>query len=236
MDKNVFLAIVVALVLLCAGCVNPPIGVNNSKTSTGTNVEVQGLFGTPPKEYKVEYENTMVTDGEEAKSTNAIYYRGETQMRMDSFIGEIETRFYINKEEFITCNKYATGWSCMKLSDAESSGQTPDLEKETEDVKKSVEEEKATRLPDRVIAGVTCKCFYMKVSYNIPQAQELSNFESTYCISPEGIPLYTESKSSAMHSIRQATKYSTKLSDADFVPPAKVMTMEEYLQSGGEST
>jgi len=145
----------------------------------------------------------------------------------------IESRYYINKDDFVMCNRQGGEWSCMQIQKGQER-QTEDVNKNMDELKKNVETHPVTRLPDRVIAGVNCKCFKVTVSINVPQAKEtgLSEFESTSCVSPEGIPLYTETRSESMTSIMEATKYSTHVSDADFIPPAEPVDMMEAMMGG----
>jgi hypothetical protein len=239
MEKNFLLAICIAAALLCAGCVNLPKGGNEKDEKTVTTLgggladDVKDLFSGRPVEYMVEYEMSMETGGDQAKSVYAYYYRGD-QMRTDTSNEVMETRFYASKDEFISCTKQGGVWGCIKMQDAQSQPSEKEPVQDMDELKKNIEDEKASRLPDRVIAGVTCKCFYQKINLNIPQAKEtgMSDIESTYCVSPEGVPLYIESKTENMHRISEATEYRTKLTDADFTPPAEAKTMEEMMGGG----
>ena len=242
MEKNLLLAFCIAAALLCAGCANSPPGTteNNGKTVTtqgdGIANDATGLVSGHPAEYMVEYEMTVETGNDQAKSVYAYYYRGD-QMRTDTSNEVMETRFYASKDEFISCTKQGGEWGCIKMQDAQSQPHEAQPAQDMDEMKKNLENEGVTRLPDRVITGVTCKCFYQKINLNIPRAKEtgMSDIESTYCVSPEGVPLYIESKTENMHRISQATKYSTHLSDADFIPPAQPKTMEETLGGGQQN-
>jgi hypothetical protein len=242
MKRTLFLMICLAAVLLSAGCNNSQ---KEAKDSTATTVaqtssggladEVKNLFSGRPAEYMVEYKSTMSVDNDQAKSMHAYYYRGD-QMRIDMSNEAMETRFYTNKEEYISCTKQGEVWGCLKMQDAQNQPREKEPAQDMDELKKNIEEEKATRLPERVIAGVTCKCFYSKITINMPSAKEtgMSEIETTYCVSPEGIPLYIESKTENMHSIQEATGYSTRVADADFIPPAEPKTMEEALGGGSQ--
>lgn len=240
MKKRIFLVICIAAVLFSAGCNTSQKGSDANTVSTsdktpsgGLSDDLKGMFSGHPVEYMVEYEMTMETGGDQAKSMHANYYRGD-QMRIDTTNEDMESRFYMNKDEFISCTKQGGEWGCIKMQDAQSQPREEEPAKDMDELKKNIEDEKASRIPDRVIAGVTCKCFYSKINLNIPQAKEtgMSDIESTYCVSPEGVPLYIESKTENMHRISEATKYRTKLTDDDFTPPAEAKTMEEMMGGG----
>lgn len=195
--------------------------------------DVTSLFSGRPAEYMALYESTFESGGEQASSMHAYFYRGE-QMRIDSSNEVMETRFFANKDEFISCTNQGGQWSCILMQDAQSQPHEKEPAQDMDELKKNIEDETATRIPDRVIAGVTCKCFHSKISFkDMPQAKEMgmSDIESTYCVSPEGIPLYIETLTEGMHRISEATEYRTRLTDEDFTPPAKPQTMEEMLTS-----
>ena len=254
MEKNMLLVICMAAVLLSAGC-NGPSGTkettgstqavseektvttqkseSGSKPSGGVLDDITGLFASRPVEYMVEYKTSItMKNEEESAGTMAFYYRGADQIRTDMYMDNMESRYYLNKDDFVMCNNQGGEWSCMKIQKGQS--QQQDVNKNMDDLKKNVETNPVTRLPDRVIIGIICKCFNVKVTVNMQRAKEtgLSEIESISCVSPQGVPLYTESKSEGMSSIQEATRYSTSVSDADFVPPAEPKDMMEALGGG----
>jgi hypothetical protein len=72
----------------------------------------------------------------------------------------------------------------------------------------------------RTIAGTQAICFEF-------DAGAIDDDDGTVvaCISPEGVPLYSEWESVDGRSLMEATSYSTSVSDSDFEPPYPVMTL-----------
>ena len=234
MEKSMFLVICLAAVLLSAGCNSPQGGANDanavkttkledkpaaaqdapaaSKPSGGAMDDVANLFSGRPAQYMVEYAMTTDVNGDQSKGTYAYFFRGE-QSRMDISMDGLDSKYYMNKDGAVMCTKQEGQWTCMKLQDAQSQPSQKDPAQDMDELKKNIEANKATRLPDRVIAGVTCKCFNTKITINMPNAKEtgMSEIDTTYCVSPEGIPLYSESTTQSMHTVQEATRAAVQI-------------------------
>jgi len=220
----------------------------------GGGLDVKGeltkLFGGRAREYYINYDMTVSTQTEkDYKSKMAQYVKGADMIRMDMVpvsdeSGMGESRYYMSPGKFVMCNKQGSEWSCTLIQQQENN-QKQDPQQTVKDIEKNIETSSVNRLPDRVIAGVKAACYKMTLNIINDQAREagLSNWENTVCVSPDGIPLYSESKTEGMTSVMEATAYRNSVSDADFVPPAEPKDMMAYVndlankagqQGGGE--
>jgi len=267
--KNAFMVICIAAVLLSAGCNSPPQGTKETTGTSQLNVEeknngeetaqktvttqksdsgsqqsggllddIKGLFTSRPGQYMVEYKTSItMRNQKDSAGTMAFYYRGADQIRTDMYMDNMESRYYMNKDDVIMCNKQGGEWSCMKIEKGQQQEQDPN--KDMDNFMSNVETNPVTRLLDRVIIGINCKCFNVKTKIKMERAEEMgvSEVDSTYCISPAGVPLYTESRSEGMSSVQEATRYSNSVSDADFIPPAEPKNMMDAIKdmSGGQN-
>ncbi|MBN2251156.1 MAG: hypothetical protein JW724_03665 [Candidatus Altiarchaeota archaeon] len=237
MVKNFIPAICLAAMILSAGCTSPPEGakeetgvsrlddegktVTTQETGSGGLLDdIKGLFQSRPGQYMVDYATTFTMEGRGESGRMAFYYGGGDRVRTDTVMDDRESRFYMNRGDFVMCGKEAGEWTCIKLGEQ---GAGEDVNKDMEEVMDDFDTSPVTRLPERVIAGTNCKCFGMTINADIAQAKGsgLSEWDHIYCLSPEGIPLYMEVNSAEMSSIMKATKYSTRVSDSDFIPPAE---------------
>lgn len=264
MMKSAFMVICIAAVLLSAGCNSSKDGTKettvtsqvngeetnaNEKTVTtqksgsgspqsgGLLDDIKGLFTSRPGQYLIEYKTSITMNNQKDSSgTMAFYYRGADQIRTDMYMDNMESRYYMNKDDVIMCNKQGGEWSCMRIEKGQQQEQDPN--KDMDELKNDIETNPVTRLPDRVIIGINCKCFNVKMNINMERAEEMgvSEVDTTYCISPAGVPFYTESRSEGMSSVQEATRYSTSVSDADFIPPAEPKSMMDAMRdmTGGD--
>ena len=49
----------------------------------------------------------------------------------------------------------------------------------------------------------------------------VSSWDSTYCLSPEGVILYSDTRNGDTRMIQEATSYKNSVDDSDLVPPAE---------------
>ena len=193
--------------------------------AAGTDLKAQltNLFANVAKDYMVAYDTTISGDGQPDYTAKMTYYlKGEDKLRMDTFAnipGAGDSRFYKISGDFIMCNKQGADWSCIKMPQSDAS---KDPKKQTEEIQKNIQASEITQLPDRVIAGVTAKCYKMIVTVNTDEAKKsgMSSFDSIYCVSADGVLLFSDSKNNNMHIVQEATSYVKGVADSDFVPPA----------------
>ena len=196
-----------------------------TKPAAGTDLKAQlmSLFTGGAKDYMVAYDTTISGDGQPDYTAKMTYYlKGEDKFRMDTFAnmpGAGDSRFYKVSGSFIMCNKQGADWSCIKMPQQDPS---KDPKKQTEEIQKNIETSEITQLPDRVIAGTNAKCYKMIVSVNTAEAKAsgMSSFESIYCVSADGVLLFSDSKNNNMHIVQEATSYVKGVADSEFVPPA----------------
>ena len=253
MKKMILFAVFVTSILAISGCTSPPQGGADTKasptvggkvsesTSSGGGIAedvksgLKDLFRNRAREYVVAYDTTMTMEGTEQKAETTYYTKGEDKIRMDTTtdvqgMGAVESRFYMFPNQLVMCSKQSGQWTCMKMQQQEES---TDPDQQMRDIEDNIDQSPVTRLPDRVIAGVAAKCYKMTTSIKAPEAGEtgMSSWETSYCISDDGVLLYSDSKSGNVHTVMEATKYSTTVSDSDFVPPAQPVDMMETLKN-----
>jgi hypothetical protein len=255
--KKIFFAVFLVILLTVAGCTSPPkqddvkdttLGQETGNDDTGETVTTQanpnedkpgivtdlkaqlkGLFSNAARQYTVAYDTTMSGAGqEEYKAQMAYYIKGEDKMRVDTLAdmpGAGESRFYMIDGSFIMCNKQGGEWSCIKMPQQKDVSQDP--KKQAEDIQKDIDLSDISQLPDRVIAGVSAKCYKMILTITSEEAKNagMSSWENIYCVSPEGVLLYADSNNENMHVIQEATSYKNSVADSDFVPPATPMDL-----------
>jgi hypothetical protein len=199
----------------------------DTKPDSGTDLKAQfmGLFTGGAKDYMVSYDTTVSGDGQpEYTASMAYYIKGDDKLRVDTLAnmpGASDSRFYKVSGSFVMCNKQGGSWNCIKMPNQQDSSQDP--KKQTDEIQKNMETSQITQLPDRVIAGVNAKCFQMIVSVNTEQAKAsgLSTWENIYCVSADGVLLFSDSKNDKMHVVQEATSYVKGVADSEFVPPAQ---------------
>jgi hypothetical protein len=192
--------------------------------ATDLKTQLKSLFSSAALEYTVAYDTTMSGAGQpEYKAQMTYYLKGQNKMRVDTLAnmaGAGESRFYMIDGSFIMCNKQGEAWNCIKIPQQESS---QDPKKQAEDIQNNIDMSEITQLPDRIIAGVTAKCYKMVVTVTTQEARNsgMSTWDNTYCLSPEGVLLYSDSNNQNMHVIQEATSYKTSVADSDLVPPVE---------------
>jgi len=197
-----------------------------TKPAVGADLKAQlmGLFSGATKEYMVAYDTTISGGGQPDYTAKMTYYlKGADKLRVDTLAnmpGAGDSRFYKVSGDFIMCNKQGADWSCIKIPQQDPS---KDPNNQSAEIQKNFGTSEIAQLPDRVIAGVTAKCFKMIVSVNADEAKQIgmSTFVNTYCISSDGVLLFSDSQSNNMHIVQQATSYVTNVADSEFVPPAE---------------
>ena len=198
---------------------------DETKPAAGTDLKAQlmGLFAGGAKDYMVAYDTTISGDGQPAYTAKMTYYlKGVDKLRMDTLAnmpGAGDSRFYKISGSFITCNKQGADWTCIKIPQQDPS---KDPTNQSAEIQKNIETSDITQLPDRVIAGVTAKCYRMIVSVNTDEAKQsgMSSWDNTYCVSTDGVLLFSDSQSNNTHIVQEATSYVKGVADSEFVPPA----------------
>jgi hypothetical protein len=205
-----------------------PTTQTTAVSSGGALDDIKGLLGMGLRQYMVVYQMTFSGQNQPGYSGTMTYYlKSDGKVRTDTSADQMETRIYVKAGSATSCTKQGEEWACYIIPVQQD--QT-DVGKNLEDAKNNIDTSPVTPLPDRVLAGVNCKCFKMTVTTKAPQ--EIV-WDETYCLSPEGVPLYTEAKSASLQSVMTATKYSTQVSDADFVPPAEPQDLSKLMQGAG---
>jgi hypothetical protein len=204
--------------------------------------DVLNLFRGAVTDYMVVY-NIKTTGGttDSTDSDMTYYIKGTEKMRMDSsfeFEGKpSESRMYMVNEVFTSCTKMTGAWSCMKIS----SSNQKDPEESKKEMEDNIKTSSITRLADRVIIGINTKCYHMVMSITNadPEIRQriidsgMENWESTYCISGDGVALYSESKTKDMVFIQEAKSYKKGTSDSDYVPPAEAKDLSSLMGGAG---
>ena len=196
-----------------------------TENSAGTdlNAQIKGLFQNGAKEYMVAYDTTMTGSVQNNYNGEMDYYVKADKVRVDTLIqaqGMGESRFYLLSNNYIVCTKQGSDWTCMKLPPQNNSN---DPKKQSEDIQKSIDKSVVVQLPDLLIVGVTAKCYKITVSSTASDVSQgvMPAGEYTYCISPDGVLLYSEGTTEGVHIVQQAKSYTINVPDSDFVPPAE---------------
>lgn len=171
-----------------------------SKTETtvsNANSKLKGILSSTVK-YKVTYDITSV--GTTSQMTQ--YISGD-KVRIDMTSDGMEIQSYYLNSEYVVCNKATGNWMCQKMT------YTPSA---TDDVKKNVESYDVQSIGTKMVAGVTADCYKITTKDGAVE----------YCYSKDNVPLYIKTTSGAISSEMTAKSYSTSVSDADFIAPAKV--------------
>ncbi len=233
-DRNNTLMTCIAILLLTiaiSGCTDSE-NKNSStpQTSTGDEIqnkeqdtvntdiktELKNIFSKKDSlEYKVSHTTKLTGTGEQ-KMTQ--YIKGEN-MRVDMIIEDIETRTYIlGTSSMYTCSKPEGEWSCIGFDTPQESSTS---DQALTDFTEETDLYEIKYLSTRNIAGTSAKCFSMK--------NTAENVAIEYCISPEGVPLYTKTTMNEITMEMTATSYSTSVSDSDFTLPAEPVDMSNLM-------
>lgn len=199
----------------------------DTKPDAGSDLKAQltSLFTGGAKDYMVAYDTTVSGDGQPEYTARMAYYlKGEDKLRVDTLAdmpGAGDSRFYKVSGSFVMCNRQGGAWNCIKMPQPQDSAQDP--KKQTDEIQKNIETSQITQLPDRVIAGVNAKCYKMIMSVNTAEAKAsgLTSWENIYCVSADGVLLFSDSKSDKMHVVQEATSYVKGVADSEFVPPVE---------------
>jgi hypothetical protein len=243
--KRIF-AVFLVILLATAGCNSPPeqnaakdtapsqettqadeVKPVDTKPDAGTDLKAQftSLFTGGAKDYMVSYDTTVSGAGQPGYTAKMAYYlKGVDKLRVDTLAdipGAGDSRFYKVSESFIMCNKQGGVWNCIKMPQQQDSSQDP--KKQTEEIQKNIETSEITQLPDRIIAGVSAKCYRMIVSVSTEEAKAsgMSSWDNTYCVSTDGVLLFSDSMNDKTHIVQEATSYVKGVADSEFVPPAQ---------------
>jgi hypothetical protein len=99
---------------------------SGSQQSGGLLDDIKGLFTSRPGQYMVEYKTSITMKNQkDSTGTMAFYYRGADQIRTDTYMDNLERRYYMNKDNFVMCNKQGGVWSCMKIDKGQQKEQDP---------------------------------------------------------------------------------------------------------------
>ncbi len=218
---KIFMAIFCVAVLLTCGCNQtntelPNDGLTQTAVTETTMAlgDINGLLGRGITQYMVEYQTTLWDQSHHGNKSIKDWYYKNGQIRTDLIVNQMETRTYMNGSNAVTCVSQAGNWTCYTLA------HHADLGNPLQDMKDNIDSSQIMLLPGKVVAGVNTKCFKSTTNdTNIIDAIGIWN--NSYCLSPEGVPLYEESTNGSMNIITTATKYSTQVSDTDFIPPAE---------------
>ena len=183
--------------------------------------QVKNLFSNAAKEYAVAYDTTMSgPEQPEYKTRMSYYIKGEDKMRVDTqaeMPGAGESRFYMLDGTFIICNEQTGEWACLEIPKPDDTSKDP--KEQVAELQNSIETSEISELPGRVIAGVSARCYKMTVVVNARGGT--SSWESLYCLSPEGVILYSDTDNGNTRMIQEATSYKNSVEDSDLVPPAE---------------
>lgn len=256
--KELFFVTAIVLMILFSGCTGQQeqaqdqaktqATTGQTKAGTATTLasagggaldELMKLFTARPKEYTITYDVTTTSPESGAvKQEMTYYYKSQDRMRMDgSFEDEsgraVQSRIYILGKDMITCSDQEGKWVCYKFTGEEDT-KTP--EESMEEMEDNIASSSVTRIGDRVIAGMNARCYKLTMTLKDPDSQTrlqelgMDTWEGTYCISNDGTPLYSESKSEGVSMVMEAKTYRASVSESDLVPPAEVVDMQDLLK------
>jgi len=212
-------------------------------SSSGSNNELLNLFNGAVTDYMIVY--NVKTSGGTTPSTNGDmtqYIKGDSKMRMDSsFVMNgttTESRIYMVDKVVTSCTNAIGTWSCMKLP---NSNQT-DPAQAKKDLEDNIKTSSVTRIADRVIIGINTKCYHvvMSITNADPAVKQriidsgMENWDATYCISGDGVALYSEATTKDMTITMEAKSYQKGTADSDYVPPVTPTDLSRLM--GGEGS
>jgi hypothetical protein len=195
----------------------------NPGAGTDLNAQLKSLLQNGAKDYMAAYDTTMTGSGQNDYKGEMDYYVKADKVRVDTLIqvqGMGESRFYLLSNDYIVCTKQGSDWACIKMPQQDSS---KDPNQQSEDIQNSIDKSVVVNLPDRVIAGVPAKCYKITVTATTNDVSRgiMPSGEYVYCISPDGVILYSEGTTGGVHIVQEAKRYTTSVSDSDFVPPSE---------------
>jgi hypothetical protein len=168
------------------------------------------------EDYTVHYTVKMTNNGEQMDSTMAEFHAADGRVRRDTALeGFGESRTFELGDDYISCNKMGSSWSCTKSTYTESTVEETDSQEESTDVEtydpEEVEEGKVERDGQETVAGQTAQCYKLT----------MGSFVGRECRSKEGVMLLTTGRDAegGTSEIR-ATSYKASVSASDFEPPA----------------
>jgi hypothetical protein len=138
------------------------------------------------------------------------------------------TSMFVLPDGVVMCTTTGNTPNCLRLpADA---AQTENLAAEFSDsVRENPEQFATTATEVRTIAGQTASCVRLTPAAGTAEA---TFSESTYCISPQGVPLYIGGRGTNFQMTMEATAYSTSVSPADFQPPAVPTDLSKLVVPG----
>lgn len=165
-------------------------------------------------EWKVAYDLKSTYVGKTTNMQMTEYMKTEKKIRMDSAFDGIETQTFMVTDVYTTCSKQDGSWSCFKLDAKKTDG--VDVQATEQKMEDNPNDYEITSDGTMQIAGVTATCFKI--------VSKQDKYTNRYCFK-DAVPLYVYVQTEDGTSEMKATSYSTKVSDSDFVPPAKAQDM-----------
>lgn len=180
--------------------------------------DASALFsGFATAEFMVTFEMETVAAGEDFSGTITWYQDGGERLRFDMAldVGDavFEATTIVTPDRTLIC----TEGTCLELSGAD--GLFPDPSEafvsQVEDIGDLTAGGSVRDGGARTIAGVEARCF----EFDAPEGS------GTSCVSPEGVPLFTEFTSPDGDFRLEATAYESSVDDSDFEPPFPVASL-----------
>lgn len=174
-----------------------------------------GGFGIA--EFKITFEMETAAAGEDFSGTITWYQDGGERLRFDMASGEGDAAFaattIVTPERTLIC----TVGTCYEppASGAPFVDPTEMFVSQVEDIGDLTAGGSVRDAGTRTIAGVEARCFEF----------ESPDGTGTSCVSPEGVPLFTEVTSPEGDFRLEATDYDASVDDSDFEPPFPVTSL-----------
>lgn len=180
--------------------------------------DTAALFGGfETAEFKVTFEMETGAGGEEFSGTMTWYQDGGERFRFDMSSSEggvaFEATTIVTPERTLICTEGA----CFELSASGAPFPNPSeaFVAQVEDIGDRAASGSVRDAGTRTIAGVEARCF----EFEAPEGT------GTSCVSPEGVPLFTEFTSPEGDFRLEATDYDSSVDDSDFEPPFPVTSL-----------
>ncbi len=226
MKKTTYLAVFLSMsVLIFSGCVDTRNGNGPSDAKT----ELTDLFRNRAVEYSVTYDLNIST-GQDTYSQLATYYVKDEKTMIESVAKagskKVVSRFYLVENKSIICGmEEGMNWSCIYLGQ----GNVKKTDSPTNDmtaIEAIIDPAQVVRTPDRIVAGVRIACYDLTPAAVNGSADDavkanVSLWTYTYCVSKDGVLLYTELAGPDYEMIQRARNYSLAVPDTVFVPPVE---------------
>ncbi|MFT4308284.1 MAG: hypothetical protein ACMXYM_02850 [Candidatus Woesearchaeota archaeon] len=144
-------------------------------------------------EYTATFEVVGTGPGMPAPMTMTQYFGGVDRLRVDSTVEGSDSRAYIIDGEFTACSEFDGEWMCFPVDVMIDT---------TQEVDELIETGEYTvgALPPRSVADANAQCFMLTM------VEEETHVE--YCFSPEGVPLFIESRTEVATMTWTAIDYS----------------------------